>query len=67
MLNEAVSMDAMINPAEAFPTRHWRRLDDWRVECQICPRFCKLHEGQRGLCFVRGNVGGAVAKAGRDL
>ncbi len=54
-------MDAIINPAEAFPTRHWRRLDDGRVECQICPRFCKLHEGQRGLCFVRGNVGGAVA------
>ena len=54
-------MDAIINPAEAFPTRHWRTLDDGRVECQICPRFCKLHEGQRGLCFVRGNVGGAVA------
>jgi len=29
-----------------------------RVECQICPRFCKLHENQRGLCFVRGNLGG---------
>lgn len=54
-------MDAIINPAEAFPTRHWRKLDDDRVECQICPRFCKLHENQRGLCFVRGNVAGAIA------
>ena len=54
-------MDAIINSSETFPTRHWRTLDDGRVECQICPRFCKLHEGQRGLCFVRGNVGGAVA------
>ena len=54
-------MDAIINPSEAFPTRHWHKLDDGRVECQICPRLCKLHEGQRGLCFVRGNVGGAVA------
>jgi len=53
-------MDADINPAEAFPTRHWRTLEDGRVECQICPRFCKLHENQRGLCFVRGNLGGAV-------
>ena len=53
-------MDALINPAEAFPTRHWRKLDDGRVECQICPRFCKLHENQRGLCFVRGNFGGEV-------
>ncbi len=53
-------MDPVINPADAFPTHHWRTLEDGRVECQICPRFCKLHENQRGLCFVRGNVGGAV-------
>jgi pyruvate formate lyase activating enzyme len=48
-------------PPETFPTRFWRTLDDGRVECQACPRFCKMHEGQRGLCFVRGNVGGKVA------
>jgi pyruvate formate lyase activating enzyme len=53
-------MDAIINPADAFPTRFWRELEDGRVECQICPRFCKLHENQRGLCFVRGNLGGKV-------
>jgi len=38
----------------AIPTRHWRRLDDGRVQCDVCPRRCRLHEGQRGLCFVRG-------------
>ena len=38
----------------ATPTRHWRRLDDGRVQCDVCPRRCRLHEGQRGLCFVRG-------------
>ena len=38
----------------AIPTRHWRRLDDGRVQCDVCPRHCRLHEGQRGLCFVRG-------------
>ena len=38
----------------AFPTQYWHRLDDGRVQCDVCPRFCKLHEGQRGLCFVRG-------------
>ena len=38
----------------ATPTRHWRRLDDGRVQCDVCPRHCRLHEGQRGLCFVRG-------------
>jgi len=36
-----------------FPGRYWHRLDDGRVQCDLCPRFCKLREGQRGLCFVR--------------
>ncbi|MEW6039733.1 MAG: AmmeMemoRadiSam system radical SAM enzyme [Pseudomonadota bacterium] len=53
-------MDTNIDAAEAFPTRFWHVLDDGRVQCDVCPRFCKLHEGQRGLCFVRGNVGGKV-------
>src|SRR3954453_12934969 len=35
------------------PTRHWHRLDDGRIQCDVCPRACKLREGQRGLCFVR--------------
>ena len=35
------------------PTRYWHRLDDGRIQCDVCPRECRLHEGQRGLCFVR--------------
>jgi len=35
------------------PTRYWHRLDDGRFQCDVCPRACRLHEGQRGLCFVR--------------
>ncbi len=35
------------------PTRYWHRLDDGRIQCDMCPRFCKLREGQRGMCFVR--------------
>ncbi|MGH8280468.1 MAG: AmmeMemoRadiSam system radical SAM enzyme [Gammaproteobacteria bacterium] len=38
----------------SVPTRYWHRLEDGRVQCDVCPRACKLHEGQRGLCFVRG-------------
>ncbi len=37
-------------------TRYWHKLDDGRVQCDLCPRFCKLHAGQRGLCFVRQNL-----------
>ncbi|MGH9208059.1 MAG: AmmeMemoRadiSam system radical SAM enzyme, partial [Acidimicrobiales bacterium] len=37
-------------------TEHWHRLDDGRIQCDVCPRACKLHDGQRGLCFVRGRI-----------
>ncbi len=42
------------------PGRWWHRLDDGRVQCDLCPRDCKLHEGQRGACFVRARVGDAM-------
>jgi pyruvate formate lyase activating enzyme len=53
-------MNRTIETAASFPTRYWRTLEDGRVECTMCPRFCKLHTGQRGLCFVRGNVDGEI-------
>jgi len=42
------------------PTRYWHTLDDGRVQCDVCPRHCRLHEGQRGLCFVRARQADAV-------
>jgi pyruvate formate lyase activating enzyme len=41
-------------------TRHWHRLDDGRLQCNVCPRYCKLRDGQRGLCFVRARAGDEV-------
>jgi pyruvate formate lyase activating enzyme len=51
-------MSAPISLDDRFTigTRYWHRLDDGRVQCDVCPRACRLHEGQRGLCFVRGRV-----------
>ncbi len=31
----------------------WHPLPDGRIACDLCPRDCRLHEGQRGACFVR--------------
>ena len=39
------------------PARWWHPLDDGRIQCDLCPRDCRLHEGQRGMCFVRQRVG----------
>jgi pyruvate formate lyase activating enzyme len=36
-----------------YPGRWWHMLADGRMQCDLCPRDCKLHEGQRGACFVR--------------
>jgi pyruvate formate lyase activating enzyme len=39
--------------AGVHPARWWHALADGRIQCDLCPRDCKLHEGQRGQCFVR--------------
>jgi pyruvate formate lyase activating enzyme len=39
--------------ASSHPGRWWHALADGRIQCDLCPRDCRLHEGQRGLCFVR--------------
>jgi pyruvate formate lyase activating enzyme len=36
-----------------YPARYWHFADDGRMQCDLCPRDCKLHDGQRGACFVR--------------
>ncbi len=40
--------------------RHGVVLGDGRIRCEVCPRFCELREGQRGLCFVRMHDGGRL-------
>jgi pyruvate formate lyase activating enzyme len=40
--------------------RYWHQLGDGRIQCDLCPRFCKLREGQRGLCFVRARYNDAI-------
>jgi pyruvate formate lyase activating enzyme len=42
------------------PARWWTMLPDGRIECRLCPRFCKLNDGQRGFCFVRRRTGDAM-------
>jgi len=42
---------------EGVEARFWHPLEDGRIQCDLCPRLCKLHEGQRGLCFVRARQG----------
>ena len=43
--------------ASRYPGRYWHMLPDGRMQCDLCPRDCRLHEGQRGACFVRQRLG----------
>lgn len=53
----------IVRDASVVPTRYWHALEDGRVQCDLCPRFCKLREGQRGLCFVRARLDDQVVLA----
>lgn len=48
------------DPGAAHVGRWQHRLADGRVQCDLCPRHCRLREGQRGFCFVRGCRGGRI-------
>ncbi|MFB6264576.1 MAG: AmmeMemoRadiSam system radical SAM enzyme [Bradymonadaceae bacterium] len=41
-------------------TEYWTELDDGKIRCDVCPRACKLQEGQRGMCFVRKREGDEI-------
>ena len=46
--------DPSVIDTSVIDTKYWHALEDGRVQCDACPRACRLREGQRGLCFVRG-------------
>ena len=44
--------------------RYWEPADGGRVLCTLCPRACRIGEGQAGFCFIRRNQGGRLVTAG---
>ncbi len=53
-------MEGTRETLSGVPTRWWHTLPDGRIQCDLCPRDCKLHDGQRAACFVRANQGGQM-------
>ncbi len=46
--------------ADTVRGEYHHALEGGKVQCDLCPRHCRLHEGQRGFCFVRELRDGAV-------
>ncbi|HEY3174756.1 MAG TPA: AmmeMemoRadiSam system radical SAM enzyme [Candidatus Polarisedimenticolia bacterium] len=40
--------------------RWWRPEEEGRILCTLCPRYCRIGEGQAGFCFIRKNIGGTL-------
>ena len=40
--------------------RYYRKLENGRVECQLCPHHCKIADGKTGICRSRRNVNGLL-------
>ena len=38
----------------------YTKLDDNRTQCRLCPRNCKISDGQVGFCKVRKNINGTL-------
>ena len=55
----------ILQKTETLHKAHWWELEqDGRVHCFLCPRHCRLHEGQAGFCFIRINHHGKLYSLG---
>ena len=44
--------------------RYYKKLENGRVECQLCPHHCKIANGKTGICRSRRNVNGMLVSEG---
>jgi pyruvate formate lyase activating enzyme len=50
--------------ASQHPARWWQTLENGKILCTLCPRYCKIGSGQYGFCFIRQNMGGVLVTTG---
>ncbi len=43
---------------EKMEARYYKKLEDLRLECELCPRKCQVGDTEVGYCGVRENCGG---------
>jgi pyruvate formate lyase activating enzyme len=44
--------------------RYWEPDPSGRIRCTLCPRDCRIGEGQPGFCYIRQNRGGRLFTLG---
>jgi pyruvate formate lyase activating enzyme len=58
-----MATELSLRDPHTVPTSYWHTLADGRIQCDVCPRACKLRDGQRGVCFVRGRTSDQIVLA----
>ncbi|MBU1701296.1 MAG: AmmeMemoRadiSam system radical SAM enzyme [Candidatus Eisenbacteria bacterium] len=48
----------------SHPARWWSLEEDGKIRCELCPRLCRIGEGQAGFCTIRQNHGGKLVSLG---
>ena len=57
--SEALAKESSDSARFEREAMHYKKLEEGRVECEICPRACKVAPKERGYCGVRENVDGS--------
>ena len=52
------------NIDELTPAKWWEPAEKNKLLCTLCPRYCKIGDGQPGFCFIRQNHGGKLYTIG---
>jgi pyruvate formate lyase activating enzyme len=42
----------------------WQNLENGKILCTLCPRYCTIGEGQAGFCFIRQNINNKLYSIG---
>ncbi len=53
-----------INTAQMKLAKWWKPAEKNKILCTLCPRYCKMSEGQPGFCYIRQNHGGKLYTLG---
>ncbi len=43
-----------------YEARLYEKLDESKIKCFLCPQYCTISPGRRGICGVRENSGGTL-------
>ena len=53
-----------MTPGALHEARWWRTEPDGKLLCTLCPRACRVGDGQAGFCFLRQNRGVRMVQLG---